>query len=95
VNGLYLVAIGNLPERALDWVESAVAEWFPFPIRRLPPLQIPEGAFDAKRGQYQSVDLMKMLAPLVRSVALMRDRDHKCLASFSIQTTCEPAGRGF
>jgi archaemetzincin len=62
VNGLYLVAIGNLPERALDWVENAVAEWFPLPIRRLPALQIPDGAFDAKRGQYQSVELMKMLA---------------------------------
>ncbi len=62
MNGLYLVAIGNLPERALDWVENAVAEWFPLPIRRLPALQIPDGAFDAKRGQYQSVELMKMLA---------------------------------
>jgi archaemetzincin len=62
VNGLYLVAIGNLPDRALDWVESVIAEWFPLPIRRLPSLQIPEGAYDAKRGQYQSVEIMKMLA---------------------------------
>jgi archaemetzincin len=62
VNGFYVVAIGTLPDRALDWVENAIAEWFPFPIRRLPALPIPEGAFDAKRGQYQSVELMKMLA---------------------------------
>jgi archaemetzincin len=62
VNELYLVAIGNLPARALDWVENATAEWFPLPIRRLPPLPIPEGAYDAKRGQYQSVEIMKMLA---------------------------------
>jgi archaemetzincin len=62
VNGLYLVAIGNVPAKALDWIEDTTAEWFPLPIRRLPPLSIPVGAFDAKRGQYQSVEMMKMLA---------------------------------
>lgn len=62
MNGLYLVAIGGVPEKALEWIENAAAEWFPFPIRRLPPLSIPEGAYDAKRGQYQSVEIMKMLA---------------------------------
>jgi archaemetzincin len=62
VNGLYLVAIGNLPEPALDWVENAIAEWFPFPIRRLCPLQVPGGAYDTKRKQYQSLELMKILA---------------------------------
>lgn len=62
MNGLYLVAIGNVPAQALDWVENATAEWFPLPIRRLPPLAIPAGAYDAKRGQYQSVEIMKMLA---------------------------------
>jgi archaemetzincin len=62
VNGLYLVEIGNVPAQALDWIENAVAEWFPLPIRRLPALPIPEGAFDAKRGQYLSVELMKTLA---------------------------------
>ena len=62
MNGLYLVAIGDLPARTLDWIENATAEWFPFPIRRLPALSIPEGAYDARRGQYQSVEIMKMLA---------------------------------
>jgi archaemetzincin len=62
VNGLYLVAIGKVPAHALDWVENATAEWFPLPIRRLPPLALPVSAFDAKRGQYQSVEIMKMLA---------------------------------
>ena len=62
MNGLYLVAIGNLPAGALDWIESAAAEWFPLPVRRLPSLSIPESAFDPKRGQYQSVEMMKMLA---------------------------------
>jgi archaemetzincin len=62
VNGLYLVAVGSVPEKALEWTESAAAEWFPFPIRRLPPLSIPAAAYDTKRGQYQSVEIMKMLA---------------------------------
>jgi hypothetical protein len=46
VNGLYLVAIGDVPAKALEWIESAAAEWFPFPIRRLPALSIPESAYD-------------------------------------------------
>jgi archaemetzincin len=62
VNGLYLVAIGSVPAEALEWIESAAADWFPLPVRRLPPLSIPEWAYDAKRGQYQSVEIMKMLA---------------------------------
>jgi archaemetzincin len=62
VNALYLVAIGSVPAQALGWIEQAMAEWFPLPIRRLPPLSIPEGAYDAKRGQYQSVEFMKALA---------------------------------
>jgi len=62
VNALYLVAIGSVPEQAWEWIESATAEWFPLPIRRLPPVSIPEAAYDAKRGQYQSVEFMKMLA---------------------------------
>jgi len=70
VNGLYVVAIGNLPDNALDWAENAIAEWFPFPVRRLPALPIPEGALDPKRGQYQSVELMKMLAQHVPSDAI-------------------------
>jgi archaemetzincin len=62
VNDLCLVPIGTVPAKALEWIESATAEWFPLPIRRLPPLPVPEGAFDAKRKQYQSVEFMKMLA---------------------------------
>ena len=53
MNGLYLVAIGSVPANALDWIEDTTAEWFPLPIRRLPPLSIPPSAYDAKRGQYQ------------------------------------------
>lgn len=64
MNELCLVSIGDVPDSALQWIEDSAAEWFPLPIRRLPPLAVPEAAFDAKRGQYQSVELMKMLAKL-------------------------------
>jgi len=64
VNALYLVAIGNVPEKTWEWIESAAAEWYPLPVKRLPALAIPEGAYDAKRGQYQSVEFMKMLAQI-------------------------------
>jgi archaemetzincin len=62
VKALYLVAIGNVPAQALDWIESATAEWYPFPIRRLPGLPEPENANEPKRHQYQSVEFMKLLA---------------------------------
>lgn len=62
MSALYIVSIGSVPERALEWIEKAVAEWFPMPVRRLGELAIPEGAYDPKRGQYQSVEMMKMLA---------------------------------
>jgi archaemetzincin len=62
VNDLCLVPIGHVPAKALDWIEDATADWFPLPTRRLPALSIPDNAYDAKRGQYQSVEFMKMLA---------------------------------
>lgn len=65
MNDLCLVPIGNVPGSALDWIESAASEWFPLPIRRLEALEIPRRAFDEKRGQYQSVELMKMLSQIV------------------------------
>lgn len=62
MNDLCLVPIGSVPAKALDWIENATAEWFPLPIRRLPALPIPECAYDSKRKQYQSVEMMKLLA---------------------------------
>lgn len=62
MSALYLVAIGSVPERIWEWIENAAAEWFPLPIRRIGPLAIPESAYEPKRGQYQSVEIMKMLA---------------------------------
>lgn len=59
---LCLVPMGSVSPRALDWIEAAATEWFPMPIRQLPPMAIPGSAFDARRQQYQSVEMMKMLA---------------------------------
>ena len=59
---LCLVTIGSVPAQALDWIENAAAEWFPLPTRRLPAIAIPDRAYDAGRGQYQSVEFMKMLS---------------------------------
>ncbi len=61
---LCLVPIGRVPENALQWIEAAASEWIPLPVRRLAPLAIPEEAYDPKREQYQSVEIMKMLARL-------------------------------
>lgn len=62
MNELCLVPVGSVSRQALDWIENAAAEWFPFPVQRLPALDIPETAFDPKRKQYQSIEIMKMLA---------------------------------
>ena len=62
MSDLCLVPIGGVPAQALDWIEAATSEWFPLPVRRLPPMALPETAYDPKRQQYQSVEVMKMLA---------------------------------
>ena len=61
MSALYLVSVGPVPDRAWEWITNAAAEWFPLPIQRLQPLAIPESAYDAKRKQYQSVEIMRML----------------------------------
>ena len=62
MNTVCVVAIGSVPAQVLEWVESVAVEWCPWPIRRLPALRLPDGAYDAKRGQYQSVEFMKAVA---------------------------------
>jgi archaemetzincin len=62
VSTVWLVAVGSVPSPVLEWVESAASEWCPWPVRRLPPLQIPASAFDSRRGQYHSVEIMKAVA---------------------------------
>jgi archaemetzincin len=62
VNAIYLVAIGSVPSQALDWVEATLAEWSPWPLRRLASVAFPEDSYDTNRGQYKSVHIMKALA---------------------------------
>jgi archaemetzincin len=62
VSTLYLVAVGKVPDKVWEWIEDAAAEWFPLPVRRLPALSIPGSAYDGKRKQYQSVEMMRLLA---------------------------------
>lgn len=62
MSALYLVAVGEVSPAAMDWAESAAADWFPYPVRRLPALPIPAEAYDAERMQFRSVEIMKALA---------------------------------
>jgi archaemetzincin len=62
VKVVYLVAIGSVPEAALEWIEATVGEWCPWPVRRLAALDFPADSFDAKRGQYKSVEIMKAVS---------------------------------
>jgi archaemetzincin len=62
VTALYVVPVGPVPSKPLDWIEAAAAEWFPLPVTRLAALPMPDGAFDLARGQYRSIELMKAVA---------------------------------
>jgi archaemetzincin len=62
VNAVYLLAIGSVAHQVLDWVEATVAEWCPWPVKRLNALPFPEDSYDANRGQHKSVEIMKALA---------------------------------
>jgi archaemetzincin len=46
----------------MDWIESAVSDWVPLPVQRLAPLSIPREAYDARRGQYESGEIMKAVS---------------------------------
>ncbi len=59
---LYIAAVGSVASPVLNWIENAAADWFAFHIRRLAALPLPETAYDAARGQYHSVNIMKALA---------------------------------
>jgi archaemetzincin len=62
VSTVWLVPVGNVPSQVLEWVESAATEWCPWPVRRLPGLEIPSSSYDARRRQYHSVEIMKAVA---------------------------------
>jgi archaemetzincin len=62
VTTLYLITVGTAPPSVLDWIDAAAVEWFPFPVRRLPSIRIPEKAYDPVRAQHNSVEILKALA---------------------------------
>jgi len=62
VSVVYLLAIGAVPAPVLDWAETIVSEWCPWPVKRTPSLPFPEGSYDVQRGQYKSVEIMKAVA---------------------------------
>lgn len=51
-----------MPEKVWEWITDAAGEWFPLPVKRLGELPIPDIAYDDKRKQYQSVEIMHTLA---------------------------------
>jgi len=57
-----VLPVGAVPAQVLEWVDGIVAEWFPMPSQRLAAVPIPEAAYDAKRGQYQSAEIMRTIA---------------------------------
>jgi archaemetzincin len=61
VTALYVTTVGAAQPEALACIEAAVAEWFPFPVERLPALAMPESAYDPARGQHRSVEILKAL----------------------------------
>jgi len=62
VKTLYVLPVGKVPARALEWVDQTLAEWFPMPMQRLEIIAVPAESYDAKRGQYQSVEILKAIA---------------------------------
>lgn len=62
MNELYVQAVGSVSGQAMGWAEAVAAEWFPFPVRRLPPMDAPLSSWDAARRQHQSVEIMRALA---------------------------------
>jgi archaemetzincin len=61
VKTLYVLPVGNVPGQILEWIDGIAAEWFPMPAKRLAMIPVPPESYDAKRGQYQSVEILKAI----------------------------------
>ena len=61
MNALYVVPMGQVGAGPMEWAAADAAEWSWFPVRVLPPVEVPPQSWDAARRQYQSVELMKQL----------------------------------
>ena len=60
MKSLCVAAMGAIDLEVLTVVEQALGSWFRAPVRRL-PLPEPDFAFDAARGQYGSVPVLRHL----------------------------------
>lgn len=56
-----VLAIGGVEEAVLAVVEKRLEAEFGIPVRRLAPLADPSYAYDARRAQFSSVEIMKTL----------------------------------
>ena len=62
MTSLYVLPVGNVPARILDWVDEIAAEWFPMPTQRLAAIPVPAEAYDKMRAQYLSAEIMKAVS---------------------------------
>ena len=61
MKSLYVLPVGKVSPQLLEWVDGIAAEWFPMPMKRLAMIPVPPESYDVKRGQYQSVEIMKAI----------------------------------
>ena len=62
---MYIVALGGIEEYILAAVEQGLGETYGFGVKRLPGLVDPDDAYDAQRGQYSSLHVLRRLITLV------------------------------
>lgn len=67
---IYLLPLGSQDADLLDAVAQAVEEAFGIPTAILPPLPVPERAFNESRGQYFSTAILRSLLPFISPYAL-------------------------
>jgi archaemetzincin len=60
-----LLPVAGVADGDLDAIEAFVAAYFACETRRLPPLETPAGAWDAKREQHDATALMRAALPLL------------------------------
>ena len=65
MNAMYVIALGNVDGEALAAIELCLWRAFGVEVRRLPPIHQPVRAYNAQRGQYSSVEVLRALTGMV------------------------------